>query len=88
MSTTVKQNFRLKNETMAILEAAIEATGSNKSRIADMAIALYGMEIVDADGLAKEFFINMMMSRVAAHKMHARRLPEPVRKNRTNVNRL
>ena len=69
---TVRRNYRFHQETIDILEAAAAVSGTNENRMAEMGALLYAMEIAEDHGRAKKFFIDMLLARVAAHRMHPR----------------
>lgn len=77
MSKTVAKNFRLNPTTVQILDAVAADTGENTSRIADLAIACYALEIGVETKRAREYLLDNLSARISANSIHARR---PVRK--------
>jgi hypothetical protein len=77
MGKTTQKNFRLSKEVIHILDEVVAATGSNDTRITELALTLYAQEIGVEINRAKQFLYDNLSARVAAHRMHQPRLPAP-----------
>lgn len=72
MANTVRKNFRFQQTTCDLLAAAVKLSGqpSNDSRIAEMSISLYCMEIAAETAKARQFLFDLLQQRVALNRIH------------------
>lgn len=73
MPATKAKNFRFSTETRTILEAVCQQTGENSSRIVELCVSCYAMEIGVEVNRANQFLRDNILQRVAAHRAHAGR---------------
>lgn len=72
---SVQKNFRLSPGSVELLEAAAAATGTTDTRIIELAIACYAMEIAVEVKRARQFLFDNLASRIATSRIHARKTP-------------
>jgi hypothetical protein len=75
MSKNKPKNFRFSTDTCDMLDAVAATTGYKQSRIAELAVHCYAMEIGVEVSRAQQFLAANLMQRISNHRVHGVRLP-------------
>lgn len=76
MSKTSQKNLRFDGETQALLDELCKATGRSPSEVTTEALHMCGPVLGFCHQQADEFFYNLVMAHINAHRLHAPRAIE------------